>query len=140
MSLEADSENEAATSDGGNGISRLNTKKTEDRKMKEQIPIPSADGFHGFNRKQKKQLKELGEPCRVFDHRFSHLEDHCNMQSKKARTTSPKNLELVTEDSMDSEFDLPTPDYIPMKKNQDTEETKRLMTDIELAYAKKRKS
>ena len=69
------------------------------------------------------------------------------MLSKKARTTSPKYLELVTEDSMDSEFDLLTPDYVPMKKKWDTaeysgvaEETKRLMTDIELAYAKKRKS
>ena len=117
MSLEADSENEAATPDEGNGISRLNTKKTEDRKMKEQIPIPSADGFHGFNRKQKKQLKELGVPCRVFDHTFSHLENHCNMQSKKARTTSPENTDVVTESSIDSKYDPPTPDYVPLKNN-----------------------
>ena len=147
MSLEADSENEAATPDGGNGINRLNTKKNEDRNMKEQIPIPSADGFHGASRKQKKQLKELGVPCRVFDHRFSHLEEHCNMQSKKARTTSPENTDVVTESSIDSKYDLPTPDYVPLKNNQHTaelagaaEETKKLMTEIELAEAEKGKS
>ena len=145
MSLEADSENEAATPDGGNGINRLNTKKTEDRKMKEQIPIPSADGFHGVNRKQKKQHKELGEPLRIFDHRFSHLENHCNMQSKKARTTSPENTDMVTESSIDSKYDLPTPDYVPLKNNRHTaelagaaEETKKLMTEIELAEAEKK--
>ena len=69
------------------------------------------------------------------------------MQSKNSRTTSPKNLELVTQDSMDSEFDLPTPDSVPMKKNRDTaeysevaEETKRLMAEVELDYAENRKS
>ena len=147
MSLEADSENEATTPDEGNGINRLNTKKTEDRKLKEQIPLPSADGSHSLNRQQKKQLKELGDPCGIFDHRFSHLEDQCNMQSKKARTTSPENTDVVTERSIDSECDLPTPDYVPMKNNRHAaelsgpaEETKKLMTEIELAEAEKRKS
>ena len=145
MSLEADSENEATAPDEGNGINRLNTKKTEDRKLKEQIPLPSADGSHSFNRQQKKQLKELGDPCGIFDHRFSHLEDQCNMQSKKARTTSPENTDVVTERSIDSECDLPTPDYVPMKNNRHAaelsgpaEETKKLMTEIELAEAEKK--
>ena len=99
--------------------------------------VSLANMSHGLTKQEKGQLKDLEGPLRNFDHTFSHMED---IQSKKARTISPKNLELVNEDSTDSEFDLSTPDYVPMKKNQDNEETKRLMTDIELAYAKKKKS
>ena len=81
--------------------------------------VDLANMSHGVNKQEKGQLKDLGGPLRNVDHTLSHLED---MQSKKARTTSPKNLELVTEDSMDSEFDLPTPDYVPMKNNRNTAE------------------
>ena len=67
------------------------------------------------------------------------------MQSKKARTTLPENTDVVTESSIDSKYDLPTPDYVPLKNNQHTaelagaaEETKKLMTEIELAEAEKK--
>ena len=62
MSLEADSENEAATPDGGNGINRLSIKETLDRRRKEQIPILSAHGSQGLTRQQKEQIKGTESP------------------------------------------------------------------------------
>ena len=105
----------------------------------------SADGSQDLTDQQKKQLMELREKLRNVEQRFSQLEDQPNIQAKKARITSPKKSEVVTEDSMDYECDLPTPDYVPLNKHRDnaedsgvTEETDKQMDEIKHVEAEKK--
>ena len=121
-------------------------------------------GSKDLTTQQNKRLAKLRDIERNIGHKFSRLEDRQNMPLKKPRTISPKKPEVVAaEDSdgaMDSDCDLPSPGYVPMKNHRDAttdcdkntdcdetacaedsgvaEEAKKLTGDIEDVEAEKK--